>query len=572
MSEVPSEIESYERMILDSSSLAILQIQEGCITYANPEACVLLAGDKNAILDGQTIHERLSCKGADLKTVLDNFLTQNIAGEQKNCTVVDVNGNQISADLVIMPLLHQQQRLLRVIVRKLAETAIKTNDNVSDVSIEAAATDPSDAEAPSPKEQQQIKKASPGTPVIFKKALANAAKGKLITLLSIRLENLEHLQQALGEKNLHQIANNIIDKLKSVLGKEILLENPSPCLFHILVGTQNRAKLKQVAENLSRAMDEMVIEVSEQVVQVATAISVLPVDKETDDEQLDKRVEKTLANAAEKGLNHWHLFDAKEELAEMASQGDASALVRYALDNNRFKLLYQPVISLTGDKEEHYAVLLRIIDPNGKEVPAGSFASDVDKLTLAAKMDRWVILQSIKQLVLHRKKVRKKAHLFIHLSSTSLQDKTLLPWVLGVLQKIPVGADSLVFQFSEKNAMRYREDIQRLLQGARKVGFRTSLCDFGLSLKPMKTAEELSTDYIRLDASLTNNLEDDKGQEEKVFEMIKALSKLNRKTIAVPVENPNALSAFWRTQIDYVQGFFVQQPKPDMDYDFSMDE
>ncbi|OQX37060.1 MAG: hypothetical protein B0D91_07715 [Oceanospirillales bacterium LUC14_002_19_P2] len=565
MHEVPSDIESYERLILDSSSLAILQIQEGCITYVNPEARVLFSGDKEAELDGQAIDGRLVCENVNIKTVLDDALAKNAVVQQKNCMLVDAEGNQLPVQLAIMPLLHQKQGLLRVIVKKLAETALETNE-------EGDSEQEMKPEIETPPEQQQVKTNSSSSPVIVRKALANAAKGKLVTLLSIQLENYEQLEQALGEKNIHQIANEIIDKLKSVLGKEVLLENSRPSLFHILVGTQNQAKLKQVADNLSHAMDELVIEVSEQVVQVATAISILPVDKQSDAALLHARIEKTLARAAEKGLNHWHLFDSKEELAELACQGDASALVRYALDNGRFKLLYQPVISLTGDKEEHYAVLLRIVDPNGKEVVAGQFAGEVDKIALGAKMDRLVILQSIKQLVIHRKKVRKKAHLFIHLSSASLQDKTLLPWVLGVLQKIPVGADSLVFQFSEKNAMRYREDIQRLLQGAKKVGFRTSLCDFGLSLKPLKTAEELSTDYVRLDATLTNNVEDDKSQEDNVSEMIKALTKLKRKTIAVPVENPNALSAFWRTQVDYVQGFFVQQPKPDMDYDFSMDE
>ncbi|WP_211824574.1 EAL domain-containing protein [Kistimonas asteriae] len=572
MNEVPSDIESYERLILDSSSLAILQILEGCITYANPEARELFAGDKDAVLDGQVIDGRLVCENVDLKMILDDVLAKNAVGEQKNCMVVDAGGNQLPVQLAIMPLLHQKQGLLRIIVEKLTETSLKTNEKVdSEQQIKPDAVPPEPA-IETPKEQKRVKTSSAKSPVIVRKALANAAKGKLVTLLSIRLENHEQLELALGENNIHRIANDIIDKFKSVLGKEVLLENSLPSLFHILVGTQNQAKLKQVADNLSRAMDELVIEVSEQVVQVATAISILPVDKESDAELLQSRIEKTLARAAEKGLNHWHLFDSKEELAELACQGDASALVRYALDNGQFKLLYQPVISLTGDKEEHYAVLLRIVDPSGKEVVAGQFAGEVDRIALGAKMDRWVILQSIKQLVIHRKKVRKKAHLFIHLSSASLQDKTLLPWVLGVLQKIPVGADSLVFQFSEKNAMRYREDIQRLLQGAKKVGFRTSLCDFGLSMKPLKTAEELSTDYVRLDATLTNNMEDDKAQEENVSEMIKALTKLNRKTIAVPVENPNALSAFWRTQVDYVQGFFVQQPKPDMDYDFSMDE
>ena len=572
MNEVPSEFESYERMILDSSSLAILQVQDGSITYANPEARMLLAGDKDATLDGQAIDSRLRCKGVDLKAVLDNSLTSHAVEEHKGCAIVDCDGNEIPAQLAILPLIHQQQGLLRIIVEKMTETVIEANKSNSPAEVEQAAPTSPEASPSSSEEPELVKENNTDHPVIFKKALANAAKGKSVTLLTIRLENFEQLEQALGENNLHQIANDVIDKLKSVLGKEVLLENPLPSLFHILVGTQNRAKLKQVADNLSHAMDELVIEVSEQVVQVATAISILPVDKETDADLLQARIKKTLSKAGSKGLNHWHLFDFKEELAEQASQGDASALVRYALENNRFKLLYQPVISLTGDKEEHYAVLLRIVDPNDKEVLAGQFVADIDRLPLAAKMDRWVILQSIKQLVMHKKKTRKKAHLFIHLSSVSLQDKKLLPWVLGVLQKIPVGADSLVFQFSEKNAMRYREDIQRLLKGAKKIGFRTSLCDFGLSLKPMKTAEELSTDYIRLDASLTNNLEDDKQQEENVTEMIQSLSKLNRKTIAVPVENPNALSAFWRTQIDYVQGFFVQQPKPDMDYDFSMDE
>ncbi|GAA4651210.1 cyclic di-GMP-binding protein FimX [Kistimonas scapharcae] len=572
MHEVPSDIEFYERMILDSSSLAILQVQEGCITYANPAARVLFSGDKDAVLDGQVIDGRLVCENVNIKAVLDDALAKNAIGQQKSCMVVNADGNQLPVQLAVMPLLHQKQGLLRIIVEKLAKTALESNEegeSVQEMKPDSASVEP---EIETKQEQQQVKTNSPSIPVIIRKALANAAKGKLVTLLSIRLENYEQLEQALGEKNIHQIANDITDKLKSVLGKEVLLENSQPSLFHILVGTQNQAKLKQVADNLSHAMDELVIEVSEQVVQVATAISILPVDKLSHAELLHVRIEKTLARAAGKGLNHWHLFDSKEELAELACQGDASALVRYALENGRFKLLYQPVISLTGDKEEHYAVLLRIVDPSGKEVVAGQFAAEVDKIVLGAKMDRWVILQSIKQLVIHRKKVRKKAHLFIHLSSASLQDKTLLPWVLGVLQKIPVGADSLVFQFSEKNAMRYREDIQRLLQGSKKVGFRTSLCDFGLSLKPMKTAEELSTDYVRLDASLTNNLEDDKVQEESVTEMIKALAKLNRRTIAVPVENPNALSAFWRTQVDYVQGFFVQQPKPDMDYDFSMDE
>ena len=576
MHEIPSDIESCERLILDSSSLAILQIQEGCVVYANPAAGVLFSGDKDAAsLDGQAIDGRLLCKNADIKTLLNNALTNDAVGQQKNCVVVDADGNQLPVQLVIMPLSYKNPGLLQIVVEQLARTALRTNaKNAEGGSGQEMESDSasSDAETKTPEKQQQVKVGKSNGSAIMRAALANTAKGKQVTLLSIRLENHEQLEQTLGEKDIRQVVTAIMAKLKTVFGNKVLLEHSRPSLFHILIGTQNQARLMQMADEVSCAMGGLVIEVSEQVVQLATAISVLPVDKQSDAALLNTRIEKTLAKAAKKGLNHWHVFDAKEELAELACQGDSSALVRYALDNGQFKLLYQPVISLTGDKEEHYAVLLRIIDPSGKEVAAGQFVGEVDKTALAARLDRWVILQSIKQLVVHKKKTRKNAHLFIHLSSASLQDKKLLPWVASVLQKTPVGADSLVFQFSEKNAMRYREDVQRLLRETKKIRCRASLCDFGLSLQPLKTAEEMPTDYVRLDAALMDDIENNESQLDNVAEMVKKLIGLNRKIIAMAVENSNTLGVYWRIQVDYIQGFFVQQPKPSMDYDFSMDE
>lgn len=575
MHEIPSGIESCERLILDSSSLAILQIQGGCVVYANPAAGVLFSGDKDAAsLEGQAIDGRLLCKNADIKTVLNNALTNNAAGQQKNCVVVDADGNQRPVQIVIMPLSYKKPGLLQIVVGQLAQTASRTNaTNAEGGSGQKMESDSasSGSETKTSKKQQPKAGKSNGSAIV-RAALANTAKGKQVTLLSIRLENHEQLEQTLGEKGIRKVASAIVAKLKTVLGNKVLLEHSRPSLFHILIGTQNQARLMQMADEVSCAMGGLVVEVSEQVVQLATAISVLPVDKQSDAALLNTRIEKTLAKAAKKGLNHWHVFNVKEELAELACQGDSSALVRYALDNGQFKLLYQPVISLTGDKEEHYAVLLRIIDPSGKEVAAGQFAGEVDKTALAARLDRWVILQSIKQLVAHKKKTSKNAHLFIHLSSASLQDKKLLPWVASVLQKTPVGADSLVFQFSEKNAMRYREDVQRLLRETKKIRCRASLCDFGLSLQPLKTAEEMPTDYVRLDAALMDDIENNESQLDNVAEMVKKLIGLNRKIIAMAVENSNTLGVYWRIQVDYIQGFFVQQPKPSMDYDFSMDE
>jgi EAL domain-containing protein (putative c-di-GMP-specific phosphodiesterase class I) len=43
----------------------------------------------------------------------------------------------------------------------------------------------------------------------------------------------------------------------------------------------------------------------------------------------------------------------------------------------------------------------------------------------------------------------------------------------------------------------------------------------------------------------------------------------NKKVVANAVEDPHTLAMIYSTGIDYIQGYFLQEPHPKMDYDFS---
>ena len=117
-----------------------------------------------------------------------------------------------------------------------------------------------------------------------------------------------------------------------------------------------------------------------------------------------------------------------------------------------FRLLFQPIISLRGDSDEHYEVLLRLLNQQGEEVPPGDFLGAAKNAGLAEKIDRWVILNSIKLLAEHRSKGH-NTRLFVHLSANSLQDQTLLPWLSVALKAARLPSDSLVFQIGETDAV-----------------------------------------------------------------------------------------------------------------------
>jgi diguanylate cyclase (GGDEF)-like protein/PAS domain S-box-containing protein len=53
---------------------------------------------------------------------------------------------------------------------------------------------------------------------------------------------------------------------------------------------------------------------------------------------------------------------------EAGNEASLNQLIQHALENDRFRLVYQPIVSLQGESRETYAVLTRLIDNNDEEI------------------------------------------------------------------------------------------------------------------------------------------------------------------------------------------------------------
>ena len=87
---------------------------------------------------------------------------------------------------------------------------------------------------------------------------------------------------------------------------------------------------------------------------------------------------------------------------EAMDESNSVDAIQKALDDNRFKLLFQPIINLRGEGEEHYEAFVRMLNKDNEEVSPYDFLPPVGPSEMAIKIDRWVILQTIKQLSSHR--------------------------------------------------------------------------------------------------------------------------------------------------------------------------
>jgi len=246
-------------------------------------------------------------------------------------------------------------------------------------------------------------------------------------------------------------------------------------------------------------------------------------------------------------------------------------LVRAAITSNSLKLMFQPIISLHGDDEEQFEVLLRLLDEEENELLPGQFLGPAGDAGLLEKLDRWVILQSIKLLSVQRSNGN-KTKLFINVTHQSMCDDTFLPWMSVALKAARLPSDAIIFQIHENDATSYTKQANKFAKGLAQLHCKTSINHFGCSLNPFNLLKNITPDYVKLDGSFAQDVEENSEKQQELLDMVKSLHATGVLTAISGVENPMLLSTLWQAGVNFIQGFYISPPLENMDYDFSSED
>ena len=246
-------------------------------------------------------------------------------------------------------------------------------------------------------------------------------------------------------------------------------------------------------------------------------------------------------------------------------------LINEAIEKQKFQLLFQPIISLRGDSEEHYEVFLRMQDRNGEVLVPHQFLKTAVDSGVAGKIDRWVILQSIKQLSVHRSRGH-ETRLTINITCNSIAEEGFIKWLGVAIKAARLPSDAVIFQVTEQDAGTYLRQTNEFFESLKTLHCQTSLSRFGLVDDPFEQLAQLPVDIVKLDGSLVHGMEDKDSVRKELQATIKQLQNLGKLTVVPMVESANALSTLWQAGANYIQGHYLQEPSSEMAYDFTTDE
>ncbi|MBV1907540.1 MAG: REC domain-containing phosphodiesterase [Pseudomonadales bacterium] len=389
-------------------------------------------------------------------------------------------------------------------------------------------------------------------------------------LLILELDDFDGLQNKHGLLGSQSIA----DAIYSSLLEDNDIHRLNIHRFALLMEEGSIQAHEKHAEALKQLVSEQTINVSAKTITVTASIGAVELDGQETLPPVETAYYTLLKAKTGTSSNTvvWDNCDEEDDsqLAQKRrqnkEQGRLLQTIDTAISNQKFSLLFQPIISLRGDADEHYEVFLRMQDDEHGNLAPGEFLEAAKENGAAGKIDRWVILQAIKILTEHRAKGH-STRLTINLTYNSVIDPDFLEWLGVAIKAASMPSDALIFQITEADASVYLDKSAEFIDNLRSLHCRTSLGRFGLISEPFDLLNKLKVDFVKLDGSLVN------GKDKETFtSIIKELQASGMLSVVPMVESAAVLASLWQAGANYIQGHYLQAPEKEMSYDFSTDD
>ncbi|NJN51164.1 MAG: EAL domain-containing protein [Gammaproteobacteria bacterium] len=570
------ESEQRCELLLASATAAIAYVHEGMHIYANDDYIRIFGCDSADDVLGVPLLDLIDPSFADeFKAHMKAYASEanQTSFAFKGCMV---SGEPVTGQMTLSPAEYDGEHCTQVLLKCRRETDLAT---LTEQEPEPPMlTTRADERAVEAHNGHVVTRYNDSASFIDQVELAHSAPDASSTgsMLVVEIDDFDSLQVEHGLDATEHVVEEVAVSLRAEIGSSVMSRIANHRFAIAAMGSEAGGDI--MAETLREAVEGALFEIEGKTVRRTITIGAAAVDDLGKLKDALNLAFRTLISARTAGKNNSVHWPSVKALAADEDEGNLSAeqrrilrLVNDAIENDSFVLLFQPIISLRGDADEHYEVFLRLADEKGRRLPPDQFLNLAIENGVAGKIDRWVILQSIKLLSVHRSKGH-NTRLTINLTSNSLTDPEFTHWLAVAIKAARLPSDAVIFQIAEPDAAAHVRQAREFVQGLKSMHCRSSLRHFGTTENPFETLRHIAVEFVKLDGGHVLDLDNDTERRDALTKMIKQLQSQGKLTVIPMVESATVLSALWQAGANYIQGHYLQEPSTEMNYDFTADD
>lgn len=296
------------------------------------------------------------------------------------------------------------------------------------------------------------------------------------------------------------------------------------------------------------------------------SIGINPLDKNTQDAaDAIRKADLACYTAKDQKLNHIYVYEEQDsELIRRQEETYWVARITEAIENNRFRLYAQPIIALSN-KLSHTAsveVLARLLDEDNQLITPNAFIPAAERYNLMHLIDRKIIFETFSFINKHAELDENNTHFSINLSSNTMDDKDIISYIMDIADKFNIVTKTICFEIKESVAIKNLQQTKSLVKELRKSGFKFSLDDFGSGLSSFQYLKNLPVDFLKIDGNFVANMVNNTVDQAMVAAINEVGHVMGIETIAEFVENEQIIKKLQDINVDYGQGYGIEQPRP----------
>jgi diguanylate cyclase (GGDEF)-like protein/PAS domain S-box-containing protein len=382
-------------------------------------------------------------------------------------------------------------------------------------------------------------------------------------VLFLDLDRFKVINDSLGHNAGDKLLVGIAERLQNCVRPQDTVARLGGDEFAILLEDTSDTLSHAIAERIQLTLKKP-FSLAGRDVQSTVSIGITLGKDMADPEELLRNADVAMYHAKNTGRARYAMFDTSmhEKVVE-AMQLEVE--LRNALEQNEFRVYYQPIVELTTGQISGVEALVRWYHPTKGIIAPNHFIPIAEDMGIITQLDNWVLREATQQVKTWQVALGRALTVSVNLSTKNFRLSDLATTILDTLKETQLSPCSLKLEITESVLMDNLEAGLSQLQQLRDEGVHLQIDDFGTGYSSLSYLHQLPLDSLKIDRSFIWQLGSrDKGRDgNAIVQTILSLARsLELSVVAEGVETETQLEALNKLGCDYGQGFLFAKPLP----------